>query len=410
MTPSSSTPRACWPSSEAREHCALSPLWVAERPPPIYDEQLVTLESTATDPGSLALDEPEAAPEPTPAPPEVEARPGAPGDVFGAGGGALLAGLALLAAVASVTTRGLGPALPGVWVGVEGYINAAKMVGALSSQLFAVSSSAIVIGLVLALVRGDRPAYLRAFSVGVGVLTVLAVMIASAVALPDASRLVLAFGVGLLTALCATSAARFFTSRAPAITLGLLAASGLLRILVILLSQLAFERMSQLTADVARVLVTISAVPVAVAVIFALVWMVRVPGTGAALRWGALVVIMAGLGTLVALAQVGADPEAGGMPLLVARTLHEMGLRPRPFGPTLLYSALEALRWLTALAVLIVAPRNRSLAAAVSLALLAGGTLEVPLAAAGMVVAALVLVLQPGPTVDELKASRVVRQ
>jgi len=383
---------------------------VAHWPPPLYDEQLVTLESTASDPGSPAIDEPEAAPEPTTAPPDAEAEARSPGDVFGRGGGSLLGGLALLAAVASLATRGLGPALPGVWVGVEGYINFTKKAGALTSQLFAVSSSAIVIGLVLALVRGDRPAYLRAFAVGAGVLTVLAVMIASAVALPDASRLVLSFGVGTLAALCAASAARFFTSRAPAIVIGLLAGAGLLRIVVILLSQLAFERMSQLTADVARVLVTLSALPVTAAVVFALVWMVRVPGTGAGLRWGALVATMAGLGTLVALAQVGADPEAGGMPLLVARTLHEMGLRPRPFGPTLVYSALEALRWLSALAVLLVGPRNRSLAAAVSLALLAGGTLEMPLAAAGMVVAALVLVLQPGPTVDELKASRIVRE
>lgn len=379
---------------------------MAEEPPPIYDELLVTLESTASDPGAPAVDEAEAAPEPVEAEPTVDRD-----DLFGRGGTALLMGLAVLAAIASFTTRGLGPALPGVWLGVESYITSTKVVAALTSQLFAVSSSAIVIGLVLAVVRGDKPAYLRAFSVGVGVLTILAVMIASAVPLPDASRLVLAFGVGLLAALCAGLSLRLFTLRAPALVVALMAGSGLLRILVILLSQLAFERMSQLTADVARVLVTVSAVPVAAAVVFSLVWVARVPcESGSRVRWGVLLGTMATLGVLVALAQLGADPEAGGVPLLIARTLHEMGLRPRPFGPSLLYSAFEGLRWLAAIAVLVTGPRTRPLAAAVALALLGGGTIEVPLSAVATVVAALILVLHPGPTVDDLRASRVVRE
>ncbi|MEM6786905.1 MAG: hypothetical protein AAF715_05250 [Myxococcota bacterium] len=331
----------------------------------------------------------------------VPAEGAAVGDPRRAGGALLLVGLATLAAVASLLSRGLAPALPGVWLGVESAIRNTKLVGALASQLLAVCSSALVIALVVTVVKADRPGFLRAMSVGVGVLTVLAVMIASAVPLPDPSLLVLATGVGLLAALSAVRSARSVAVRAPAVVVLLLAGAGVMRVGVILLSHVAFDWMSGGAADAARVLVTLSAVPVMVAVVFALVWMIRAPSARPQmLRWVALMGLTAGLGLVVALAQLGEDPEAGGVPLLVARTLHELGFRPRPLGPALLFNALVALRWLTAAALLVAVPRASGLAACVALALVAGGHLEVPLYAAGMVVSSMVLTLHADHTLD----------
>ncbi|MCA9625786.1 MAG: hypothetical protein KC731_42480, partial [Myxococcales bacterium] len=58
--------------------------------------------------------------------------------------------MAWLAVLATLASRAVAPALPGVWVGVDHLITAAKLGAAITSQFFAVASTAVVMGLVLA--------------------------------------------------------------------------------------------------------------------------------------------------------------------------------------------------------------------------------------------------------------------
>lgn len=309
--------------------------------------------------------------------------------------------MALIAVVAALVSRGVAPALPGVWVGVDHAITGLKLGAALISQFFAVSSAAVIIGLVLGTVRSALPAYLRAFAAGTGVLCILAVMIASAVRLPHASRLVLAVATGALAVMGGLSAARFFTSRAPAIVIGSVAVAGLVRVLTILL---AGQARSDVVVVVARVTATVSWLFEVASIVVAIVWLLTQPRVVSGElrrpvrpRWwllGALIAAAAAVGTSVV---IGSAPDAKGAPLLLARSVEHLLANPSPYGLPWAREVVEVVRWLVVVAVMVVNPRGRMMASSVALALVATGVLEVPLCAAALVIAVLSLGLHPGP-------------
>ena len=309
--------------------------------------------------------------------------------------------MALIGVVAALVSRGIAPALPGVWVGVDHAITGLKLAAALISQFFAVASAAVIIGLVLGTVRSSLPAYLRAFAAGTGVLCILAVMIASAVRLPHASRLVLAAATGALAVMGAASAARFFTSRAPAIVIGAVASSGLVRVLTILL---AGQARSDVMVVVARVTATVSWLLEITSVAVALVWLLTQPravpgGMQRPVRprwWLLAVVAIAATGVGVAVV-VGSAPDAKGATLLLARSVELLLANPSPYTFPWTRELVEIVRWLVVGAVMVVNPRGRMMASSVALALVATGVLEVPLCAASLVIAVLSLGLHPGP-------------
>jgi uncharacterized membrane protein len=110
-----------------------------------------------------------------------------------------------------------------------------------------------------------------------------------------------------------------------------------------------------------------------------------------------LAVVVVGAALALYVAHLGDDPEAGGAALLVARAVQKLQLAPMPYTPALLRSFVELVGWLAALAALAVPARARLMGAAVSLALVARGNLELPLCAVALVIAALVLAHHPGP-------------
>lgn len=313
---------------------------------------------------------------------------------YGPGGVGILVGLGILAAAAQLITRGLAPALPGVWVGMAATINGLKLVAALLAQLFAVGATASLIGLVMATVRSEQPAHVRAFSVGTGVLTVLAVMIASAVRLPSVSRMVLAGVTTVLALLSARESLRSPTTRAAGLVCGLLGVAGALRLLTISLSTLAATRVSTSLVTGARVAATLFVAVVVMAVLASLVWIARV-GQARSVGWvtSGLVVALAIGATVVV--TMGADPEAGGVPLWLFRSLEELVPRPLPFGALLPLMGLEALRWLAATVALASAPNQRAMGACLALALVSGGSLEIPSCAISLTLATLALALHP---------------
>ncbi len=310
-------------------------------------------------------------------------------------------GLAILALAAALISRAFEPALPGVWVGVDHIITAVKLGAALLSQLVAVVSAAVVVGLIVATVRSTLPAYLRAYAVGAGVLVVLAVMIASAVRLPHVSRLVVAGAAALLVLLCARFSVRIFTHRAAALILAAMAAAGLVRVLAIALSPLAVAGASPAVLAAVRSVVTLASATELAGLILALIWLVSQPGSGQVKlprpRWilaGGLLLVAGGVLFVVVRGQ---DPEASGVSVLLARAVQELQTQPQPYGPAVVRGYLEIVNWLVVLAILIFNPRGRLMSASVALALVARSTLEIPLCAALLAIGALVLSLHPGP-------------
>jgi hypothetical protein len=308
--------------------------------------------------------------------------------------------VASLAALAALLSRAVEPALPGVWVGVDHVITAVKLVSAISSQLFAVSSSAVMIGLVLATVRSRLPPHLRAFSVCAGVLVVLAVLIASAVRLPNPSRLVLAFTAAALSLMAAKSSARFLNLRAAALLLAVMSVASLVRIIAIVFAGYANAGAPDAILLAARVAATVGSAVEALGVLVAVAWLVlKSPRTGKRPepRWQLLAVtLVLGLaGTFVV--HLGLDPESSGGALLVARAVRRLLLLPEPYLPLMLRVVVEVLLWLVVLLTLVLTPRSRLMSAVVALALVARGTPDIPLCAMAMVLASLALLQHPGP-------------
>jgi len=302
---------------------------------------------------------------------------------------------------AALVSRGLEPALPGVWVGADHVITAVKLGAALGSQLVAVVSAMVVIGLVLATVRSTLPAYLRAYAVGAGVLVVLAVMIASAVRLPHMSRLVVAGGAALLVLLAMRLSARIFTHRAASLTLAAMALAGLVRILAIVLSTLTAPGSSWVLLAAVRTSATLSSLLEVIGIVVALAWLVSQPEADQArsrrLRWIVPALLVVATSAVLYVAHRGQDPEAAGASVLVARAVRELLTSPAPYTPEVVRSFVEILTWLVLLATLIFNPRGRMMSATVALALVARGSLEVPLSAALLLIGALALAHHPGP-------------
>ena len=313
--------------------------------------------------------------------------------------------LALVAGLSALSARALEPALPGIWVGVDHIITGVKLIGAVASQLFAVASTAVIIGLVLSTVKSSLPAYLRAFSVGAGVLTILAVMIASAVRLPEMSRLVLAGTTALLAILCIQLSARLFSLRAASLVLGFVALAGVVRIPTIVLTELGQAADADTFVLLARIAATIASLLEIAAVLVAVVWVMsagraRAKPNAKTARWPRGVAVGAVVTLAVVttyLAALGGELEASKSLLLISRSWRELLTNPAPYTPELARVFVEVTRYALVATVLILRPRGPLMSAAVAFGLVAGGALEVPLCAASLVIGALALALHPGP-------------
>ena len=324
-------------------------------------------------------------------------------------GGAIW-GLALVATLAAMLSRALAPSLLGVWEGADHIIAAVTLAGAVSSQTVAVGSALMVLVLVLGAVRSSLPHYLRAFSVGVGMLVMLALCISAIdITLPPKSRLVVAGSAALLVFIAAWLSSRLYTLRAASLALAAVAAAGVFRIITVLVAGHALDTASIEWGIGARVVGTLHWVLDLVAMAVAIAIVVSQPRRGRRLRtrrWtvlGLLVVIP--LFFLLGV-QLASDPERGGVVLLVSNIAHHNRILPVPYVPSMLLTYVEVLRWGAAVALLSINPRSRAMAGALALVLFSRSTLEVPLCSAAVVIAALAVALHPSQLPPEARAPR----
>ena len=322
-------------------------------------------------------------------------------DVYAAAGTSLRLAV-LLAAVAAVLSRALAPALPAVWVGVDHLITATKLAAAFGSQLAAVSLLVLLMALLVTTVVADTaaPLWLRALLVGTGAPPAVFLMAASTSRLPLRWTLVVGFGVAVLGVTLALIYARRPGLRAAALVVGALALSGLLRLLAIVTTMLALTRARAGGWGVAsRTLATLSWLALVVGGALALWWLLTQPNRPGTRSWlgraGSVAAVLSVALALMLFAQRGGHAEAQGVSLLVARAGARFTHHPLPYVPHLLRVTVESVGVATAFGVLLRAPRSAMLSAAVAAALISDGMLEMPLPAALLVVAALVLMYHP---------------
>ncbi len=312
--------------------------------------------------------------------------------------------LAAVATVATVLSRALAPSLLGVWEGADHVIAAVTLASALTSQLFAVGCAVVVVGLVLGTVKSPLPHHLRAAAVGVGMLVLLALSISSVdVPLPSSSRMVVAGAAAVLVVLSARLSARIYTLRAASLALGAVAVAGFLRVVTVGSATRALEVASSTWGTAARVVGTGAWVFDAGALALAAAILTAHPRREQRLgrpRWGVLAVVCGLPALFVVGVLLSSDPERTGLVVLVANVAHYNRVLPDTFVPEHLTTFVEVLRWTVAAGLLAFTPRSRMMAGALALLILARSTLEVPLSAAAVVVAALAVALHPGPDIE----------
>ena len=312
--------------------------------------------------------------------------------------------LAVLGLIAAILARGVVPALPGIWFGVDRIIIALEVASALSSQMFAVGAVLALIGSLRPLMRGTAPVGVKVMSIGVVSLMSMAILFAMLDRrFTEAPALVVAIVAVVFAGVVARVGLRLVHLRAGSLVLAALAISGGLRALALVLHETVGVGGSDVVDVILTVAATLSVLSELLAVTLALAWLVLQPGKPP--RVLLLIGVFALAGAIVACASLGRDPETD-LELIFAYRLLQSLSHDSGALPVAIAEALEALRWPVVLTALLGGSRSRYLAVAIGMMLIAGRTLETPLCALGLVVATLVIARHPPPDLRKITELR----
>ncbi len=302
-----------------------------------------------------------------------------------------LAAVAGLGLAAGLLARGLSPALVGVWVGADGVISGVQLAAANLTQLFAIAALALVVGQVLATSAAALPPSFRVLSVGVVGLVAMAVVSGMFLDLPPASTVISGLSAALIALAAVRRGLRLAHCRMASLVLGAVAIAGLLRLCAVGAGYLIESHELAALAPVPGLVATVALLGELGAILLALGWLGRSPR-----RPELLVVAAVLVGAAAAIAYLssrGGETGADNVVVLLHRVLEHLRTAPIPLVPAVVVHAVEALGWLVAAAVLLKRWSPPALPAAVALALLARGTLEAPLGAVALLLAALAVAL-----------------
>lgn len=301
--------------------------------------------------------------------------------------------VAVMSLIAAILARGVVPALPGIWAGVDRIIIALEIAAALSSQLFAVGAVFALIGSLWPLMRGTGPVGVKIMSIGVVSLLSVATLFAMLDRrFSEAPALVVASVAVLYAGVVARTGLPLVRLRAGSLVLAAVAVAGGLRAVAIVLHETVGVGRSEVVDAVLTVVATLSVLVELVAVTLALAWLVLERGQPP--RVLLLIGVFVAAGAIVVCANLGRDPETDlGLIFtyrLVQALTHDSGALPPAIA-----EALEALRWPVVVVALVVASRSRQMAVAIAMTLIAGRTLETPLCALGLALAAMLIARHP---------------
>jgi hypothetical protein len=337
--------------------------------------------------------------------------------------GLRLLGLAGIAA--SLLVRVVEPSVVGVWAGIDDLVNAGRLAGAWLTQIFACGGAVAATVLALRIGRSPSSGRVRALAIGVGMMVVLSLVIASGaltevvrrafgerllLRLPLESQLLLAASAALFSAAVAKDALTRQDLRAPAlIAFGAAVVAAARTLNVATHSFLSVEGVRSVALASTGV-ASIEWAALAASSLLALAWL----GTGRSSRLTLPDWLRRGAGTLlIAMAIVLASSatilsirgqlvDASGWAAFFGRTVDRLLDPLALIVPQTLRLYVEWLRWAVALGALTFAPRGMSSSVAVGLLLAGCGEVTTPAGALALVLGAGCLVAastRPAPPV-----------
>jgi hypothetical protein len=308
-----------------------------------------------------------------------------------------LRGLAALGLAAVILGRVIGPAFAGVFIGADGLVEGVGTAGDVASQAFAFFAMFTAIIAVLAVARSRLPLAVRFGAISLGGVGILTALWALHEPVPTQSAGLVSGCAAVVALLAAGSAMRAPFARGPAVVVGLVAVGALARLLGVGLALQADGARGARLVEIAAGCATVAFVVDAVAVATAVAWVAGAAGRdrGRAPRlvngWTILPLAVAMIGARWAL--IGEGTDAQPIALLVWRAAVRLLTLPEPGVSTGLRVFFAFLAPLTAAAALLVRGPVPAFGAAVALALLARGSVEMPPCALMLVIGALGLAL-----------------
>jgi hypothetical protein len=317
---------------------------------------------------------------------------------------------ALLALFAVVLGRAVGPAAAGIGVGMNRLIAIVDYAGKITSQLFVMLATIFAVSEILVASRSRLPAAVRYGAPGLGGVVILVSLMAAPrrEILPASMVGLMALCAAVLALLSAASAIRAPFARAAALIVGLVGFAGAVRLLAVGLAYQAAEPGWTRLVQVARGMATVGFALELGAVFVATAWI----AARARKLTSPVTLLVLALALVLTRQALRADlDDAGVGSLLLRRAAERLVSRPDPFFPPALSIFVAFLAPLAAGAVLLVrgappprpgseqpagpgrAPVPPAIRAALALALLVRGTLEMPVSGLLLVIAALSVAL-----------------
>ena len=321
--------------------------------------------------------------------------------------------LAVLALLATVLGRMVGPAAGGVAVGIGRLVRGLEIGGAIISQLFAIGAVASAMALIGAVARSRSTYALRIGAIVAGSFIILVVLNATTRRVPGLSSALIGVGAAGLALTAAWDARRAPYARPAALVLGLVGVGAIARMIAVVLADRAVAGLTALDG-LARGVATAAFALDGLAVLVATASLAQQriglaapaherdhdraqdsadgspAGAGGAPRLTSPLTLLAlGLAFLAARQAVaGGAEDARAVDLLIRRALDRLISQPQPFVPAGVQLFVAALAVATA-ALSVIAPRTLPpLSGALALVLVARSAPDVPLGAIALVVAA----------------------
>ncbi|MSP26679.1 MAG: hypothetical protein EXR75_16345 [Myxococcales bacterium] len=324
--------------------------------------------------------------------------------------------LAWIAVFSALIVRGFEPALPGVWTGVDDLIDAVKVCGAFLAQLGGVGAALLFVFSAVRIATGDREAGLRAMTLGIAGISLLALSIASGALsmvvgavfgvhlspkLPLESVLIQAGSACLFALVAARASLTALPTRGPALVLFGAAIAVALRLFASLAARPIEAGPSEHFTMAARAFATAGTAALALVSALALLGLAlaprqrRVDGEAKVERGFVRLAAPLAAGIFAAAlawlaSQVG-EPESARSAVFAGRLVDALAAQPRGWGPPWLAAFAEALRYAAIFAVLARGKLPARTRAVIALALLGSGLAVTPLGAVYIALAAALL-------------------
>jgi hypothetical protein len=297
--------------------------------------------------------------------------------------------LAVLALVAVILGRAVGPAFAGVTVGIQRATDIIEGAGEAVSQTFAMACTMVAISTLFAVVLSNLSLELRVGGAVLGALVVLLGLGATINSNGDITSAVLGVSASIVTLLAARDVWRAHFARPIAITLGAVGVASLLRLASVALAYASLPHHMAM-ASASRVVATVAFFIDAGAVGAALLW---IASRGRKLTSPATLIALGIAFVLTRQGLAGGGEDSATVNVLIRRSLDTLMPRPDPHGLVAVRLFFTALGPVVAAAALLTRRQMPALTGGLALVVLARTAPEVPLHGLALIIGSLSVAL-----------------